>query len=64
MTSEEIRALCVGMGAFIMATLLAIKGFLAVTKEVMDKLPAWADSLRAFIGWVKRGCRRLPRDSK
>jgi len=58
MTSEEVRALCVGLGAFMMAALLALKGFLAVTKEVMNTLPTWVESLQAFIKWIKNGFKR------
>jgi len=58
MTSEEVRALCVGLGAFMMAALLALKGFLAVTKEVMNALPTWVESLQTFIKWIKNGFKR------
>ena len=57
MTSEEFKALLVALGAITMGSLLAIKGFLQVSKEVMDKLPNWFTSARKFIAWIKRGCR-------
>ncbi len=57
MTTEEFKALAVAVGAVIMGSLLALKGFLQVSKEVMDKMPAWVQSLKAFIRWIKNGCK-------